>query len=130
LDQPANKQKVIGGAVKSNLTSNALLSEISPTSLYYPIRTHITKAVNSDWNNMPASQFAKKLVSKLTQKRKPAMVYLGSKLWFAYLMQVVAWFASWFVGVKFWDLVIAPAFGMRKLKQIVEKKERDGKKEL
>jgi hypothetical protein len=123
-------EQVIGGAVQSNLISNALLSEIPPTSLYYPIRTHIEKAANLDWNNMPASLFAEKLVSKLIQKRKPAVVYLGSKLWFAYLMQVMAWCASWFVGVRFWDLVIAPAFGMRELKKIVEKNERDGKKEI
>jgi hypothetical protein len=69
-------------------------------------------------------------VSKLTQKRKPAMDYLGSKLWFAYSMSFMAWCASWFIGGRLWDLVMSPIFGMSELKQTVEKEEYEGKKEI
>ncbi len=34
------------------------------------------------------------------------------------------------MGVRFWDLVMSPIFGMGKLKQIVEKEENEGMKEL
>jgi 1-acylglycerone phosphate reductase len=122
------QQKVVGGAVESNLTANRLQPEWPPTSLYYPVHTYIEKTVNLDWNMMPSSQFAERLVSKLTQKRKPAMVYLGSKLWLAYSMYFAAWCASWFVGVRFWDLVMGGPFGMVELKRIVRERERSRKK--
>jgi 1-acylglycerone phosphate reductase len=99
-------------------------------SLYQPVRTQIIKGSYQNWDNMTAAQFANTLVSKITRKRKPAMVYLGSKLWFAYLMSFIAWCASWFTGVRFWDLVMSPVTGMSELKKIVEKEEREGKKEI
>jgi 1-acylglycerone phosphate reductase len=70
--------------------------------------------------------FAEKLVSKLVRERKPAMVYLGDKLWLAYAMWAVAWCASWFVGVRWWDMVMAGPFGLKDLKRMV--KENEGKK--
>ncbi|KAE9368213.1 NAD(P)-binding protein [Stipitochalara longipes BDJ] len=119
---------VIGGAVQSNLNTNRLLPSWSPDSLYYPVRHAIDKASNPEWEMMPASQFAQTLVSKLTLKKKPAMVYLGSKLWFAYLLSFVAWCAGWFVGVRFWDLISAGPMGMKELKKIVEREEREKQK--
>jgi 1-acylglycerone phosphate reductase len=100
------------------------------TSLYQPVRTQIIKSSYQNWDNMTADQFATKLVSKLTQKEKPAMVYLGSKLWFAYLMSFIAWCASWFIGVRFWDLVASPVTGMGELKKIVQKEGREAKKKI
>jgi len=81
---------------------------------------------------MPASRFAQLLVSKLTRKKKPAMVYLGSWLWFAYLISFLAWCAGWFVGVRFWDLIGRGPMGMNALKRIVEQEERgeEGKKQI
>jgi hypothetical protein len=59
-----------------------------------------------------------------------SMVYLGSELWFAYLMSFMGWCASWFIGGRFWDLVMSPIFGMRELKKIVEQEEGEGKEEI
>ena len=122
---------VIGGAVKSNLTNNRLLPSWSEDSRYYPVRHMIDKATNPLWDVMPASQFAQTLASKLTCERKPAMVYLGSKLWFGYLLNFLAWCAGWFVGVRFWDLVCRGPTGMVALKRIMEQEEREqeGKKQ-
>jgi 1-acylglycerone phosphate reductase len=92
-------------------------------SLYYPVRNYIDKAARPSWTFMPAPIFASKLVSKLLRKKKPAMVYLGTGLWFAYLCYFVAWCASWFVGVKFWDMALGRPFGMVELKRIVEERE-------
>ncbi len=78
---------------------------------------------------MSSSQFAESLASKLTYKKKPAMVYLGSKLWVAYLMSFAAWCAAWVVGVRFWDLVSEGPMGMKALKGIVEREEREKENE-
>ena len=58
------------------------------------------------------------------------MVYPGSKLWLAYLASFVAWCASWFVGVRFWDMVVRRPFGMEELNRIVGESERSGKLEV
>jgi hypothetical protein len=87
----------------------------------------IENAANSDWSMMLSSQFTEKLLSKITQKRKLAMVCPGSKLWLAYLASFVAWCASWFVGVRFWDMVMRRPFGMVGLNRIVGESEKSGK---
>jgi 1-acylglycerone phosphate reductase len=105
---------------------------MSPSSLYYPIRHLISQASNPSFiqeNIMSSSQFAETLTSKLTREKKPAMVYLGSGLWVAHLMSFMAWCAGWLVGVRFWDLVSEGPMGMKALKGIVEREEREKEKE-
>lgn len=100
-------------------------------SLYYPIKTTLEKTANPSFRFTPTPEFARKLVTKVLRKKKPPIVYIGARLWMAYLLASLAWFAGWFVGVRFWDFIGERPWGMRELKMIVrgrEKAEREKKK--
>lgn len=99
-------------------------------SLYYPIRAYIDKAANPTWTFMPTPVFASKLVSKLLLTKKPAMMYIGAGFGLAYVLYFVAWCASWFMGVRFWDLVVSKPFGMVELKKIVKERERESNRKV
>ena len=99
-------------------------------SLYLPTRALIDKAASQTWTFMPTPVFASKLVSKLLLKKKPAMVYIGAGFGLAYVIYFVAWCASWFMGVRFWDLVVSRPFGMVELKKIVEEKEMESNEKV
>lgn len=86
------------------------------------------EGVHVTWPGMPRPIFAEKLVSKLVLEKPPAVVHIGAHRWIAYTMWAVAWFASWFVGVRWWDWLMAGPSGLRELKKINQAKEREGKK--
>ena len=113
----------------SNLGDNRPIKIMPKDSLYRPIEPEIefmASNPNRLWGSMDSQVFARELVSKVAGKKKPAMVHLGGGVWPAYLTCFAAWCFSWFIGVRFWDIVVGSWYGMSstRLKRSMKKKEK------